>query len=197
MPQVVAKGELTPKLVAEKSDYQLIRNDIISIEPVPVELKWKMADEEFNEYKRAASLFLKNNEEFREESLRRFLKENNILVYCLEDVGRLLRYKSNGQVPEFSFLVESEKYNKLYQKLGSSQFGRVSVREKVFLGFIPLRVVQRINLVLRKFSELYCFISDSKDCPETFVTVTFGKDCEVFVIDMWKKDESTLAGREK
>lgn len=192
---VEAKAELKPKLDAESSDYQLIQDDIISVEAVPVELKWDMTDKEFDEYKRAASRFLKDNKEFREESLRRFLRENNVLVYSPADAGRLLRYKNNGQTSKFNSLIESERYKEMCKHLSPSQFGGVYVSENVFLGFIPSRVVKRIDLVLRKFSELCCFISDNKDCPETFVAVTFGKDSEVFVIDMWNKKESATAKR--
>lgn len=186
---------LKPKLASESSDYQLIQDDIISVKAVPVELKWDMTDKEFDEYKRAASQFLKNNKEFREESLRRFLRENNILVYSPADVGRFLRYKSNGQTPRFSSLIESERYKEMCKYLSPSQFGGVPVSANVFLGFIPPRVVKRIDLILRKFSELYCFISDKKDCPETFVAVTFSKDSEVFMIDMWNKKESAITKR--
>lgn len=179
------------KLVIKGSanNYQLIKGDIISVEPVPVEMKWSMSDEEFNKYRRAASKLMGSNKEFREESLRRFLKKNNILVYPLEDVVRLLKYKNKSQNPQFTSLIESERYKKMNKSFTFSQLGGLPLYEEDFRGFMPLRVVKRINLVLRKFPELYCLISNDNDssCPEVFVVITFGKDSEVFVIDMWNK----------
>lgn len=178
-------------------NHHLIQDDITSVKPVSVELKWSMSDEEFDEYTKAASQFLGSNAEFREESLRRFLKGNNILIYFLESVARLLKYKTKSSSPRLVCLIESERYKEMSKHIALAQFGNLLVSEQVFKGFIPLRVVQRIGLVLRKFPELYCLIS-LDECPETFVVVTFGKDSfEAFVIDMWNKDEPAVTKREE
>lgn len=187
--------DLKPKLAAETLNYQLIQDDIILIEPAPVELKWDMTDKEFDEYSKAVSGILKSNKEFQDESLRRFLKRNNILVYCLKDVGRLLKYKSDNQTLYFSFLFESKRNKDLRDHL--TLFEGIGIREKVFCDFIPLRVAERIRFVFSQFLELYFFISESSSsCQETFVAVTLGVNLEVFVIDMWKKNESVVRREE-
>ena len=173
-------------------DYHLIQDDIVSVKPVPVELKWSMSDEEFNEYKKAASRFLKDNNEFRGESLRRFLRKNNILVYSLKDASRLLRYKSKNQNLRLNFLIASERNKKMREDSSRDQFGGLLVSPEIFGGFMPLRIIERVSLILRKFPKLYCLISDNNSCSETFVVVTFDKYSEVLVIDMWVKDESDI-----
>ena len=59
-----------PVIGGSADDYRLIQDDIISIEPVLVEPKWDVSDEEFDEYaKAAASGIMRSNQEFQEESL--------------------------------------------------------------------------------------------------------------------------------
>lgn len=189
---------LKPKLASENSDYQLIRDDIISVEPVSVELKWDMTEKEFDEYEKVARRLIRSNKEFRDESLRRFMKRNNILIYPLDKMIQLLKYKNNGRMPDFQWLSKAERYSELFhgedirlEKLIIYKYG------SVFSNFIPRRVIEKINFILRKFPELYCFISNNNVCQEAFVIVIFGHVSEVFVVDMWHKNESAVVGKEK
>lgn len=198
--QVQDKQEPIVKGTAD--DYQLIQDDMVTVEPVPVELKWNMTDEEFGEYGKAACEVIGSNIEFQDESLRRFLKRNDILVYSLENVGRLLKYKNNNQNCFFIFLIESDRNKEIKNDVTLSQLGGLLIHGGVFHGFMPLRVVKRINLLLKEFPELCCLISSSdsdKDDIEKFIVITFGKYrySEVYVIDMWNEDESVIIRKEK
>ncbi|MDP3696780.1 MAG: hypothetical protein Q8R55_01985 [Candidatus Taylorbacteria bacterium] len=192
MPQVVADEGLMPKLALEKFDYKLIRDDIVSVEPISVELKWDMSDKEFEEYKKAASRLLKSNQEFLEESLRRFLKKNNILVYPLDEVVQLLKHKSGRSVHLCYLSEEHKKLCGQYDNL----VGLV-LSKKAFQHFVPLRVIKRVDSVLKEFPDLDCFISDYKNASETFVIIAFGINFSVSVIDMWDQNKSALAREEK
>lgn len=191
------------KLIVKGSadDHHLIQDDITSVKPVPVELKWSMGEEEFNEYDKVASGIIRDNQEFQEESLRRYLKKNNIPVYSLKDVTMLLKYKNRNQNNPFVFLTESERNEEVYGHSCQSQFGGLLVSKQVFCGFVPLRVIARISLILSNFPELCCFVSldSNSSCSEVFVAVTFGKNScsEMFVVDMWNKDEPSVARREE
>ena len=192
--QVQDKQEPVTKGLAD--DCQLIDDDIISVEPAPIELKWDMTDKEFEEYKKIALDKLRSNNEFREEYLRRFLKRNNILVYSLKDVIRFLKYKTREPRSLcFIFLVESSANAWICKSRTESQFGGLPVHETIYSSFVPLRVVKRINLVLDEFPKLGCLVCScyKNSYSEVFVAVTFGNTSEVFVIDMWGKGESVLA----
>ncbi len=184
-----------PTIRGTAGDHHLIQDDIVAVEPVPVELRWSMSDEEFDKYSKAISEAIRLNQEFQNEALRRFLKKSNIPIYPLEDVVRLLKRKENGR---FVFLTESDKNKEVYDSFCPTRLGGASLSNMFFSGFLPLRIIERINLVLREFPRLYCFISYDKDnsCQEVFVAVTFGKDFEVFVIDKWNKDNPSVIRRE-
>ncbi len=195
MPGIVHQAT-KPALAEETANYELIRDDVISVEPVPVELKWAMTEEEFAEYAEVAGVFLAANQEFREESLRRFLNRNDILTYSTDKVIKLLKYKNKGDIPSFHAMNDEEKYKLLGNYYGSTDRG-IHIRASTFNKFVPARVVERIGYVLRNFPQLYCYISDTgKTVCENFVAVIFGKDSEIFIIDSWGKNESVVAGKE-
>lgn len=193
-----AAREPKPK-ITKADDHGFIDNDIVSVKPVPIELKWDMTDEEFEEYRKVASRFLSaGNMEFQEESLRRFLKKNNILIYSLGDVLKSLKFKSDGKFILRSLNISADKYKEMNGRKtnGWSIGGHIS--SAVFNSFVPLRVVKRLNLVSINFPKLCCFISDVRSDwigkpPEYFVMVTLGVNFEVFAIDMWTEDESVVA----
>ena len=188
LPVAPVKKESIRRLAGENPDHQLIAGDIISVEPVPVELMWNMTDKEFDEYKKTASGLLKFNAGFLEESLRRFLRSNNIPVYPFADVSRMLRYY-DGSVKLYSLMEHQES-----RKFGYSNLGGLNIAG-VFQNFIPWRVIRRIHLVLGEFPELYCFISDYKNPLESFVVVVLKENLSIFVIDTWSKNESAIAGK--
>lgn len=192
---------LTPKLISEKLDYGLVRDDILSVESGPVELKWNMTDEEFEKYEKAASSLLESNGEFRQESLRRFLRKNKIGVYSLDEAVCLVKYdslklKSRSRTDvRCHHIMASERYDKFKY----SSLKDVIICPTVFQDFIPLRVIERINPLSANFTDLYFFVLNNLSCsaPWSFIVVAFNlAPVNPLVIDKWNESDSVLV-REK
>ena len=185
-----------PKPIVVKGlagDHGLVEDDIVSVKPIPVELKWEMSEEEFEEYGKIALKVMASNREFKEESLRRFLRKNDFLVYPIEKVIRLLRLK-NCDLPHLLFLTESEMNHAVHCHGSDAQLSGFKLWEGVFHDFVPLRVIKKINLTQSQFPEISCFISYYKNNAnsEVFAAISFKGGSQMWVIDMWNKERSIV-----